>query len=301
MIYLRILINIILPVFILVGAGYLLRRRLEIDTRSLSRSVLYVFSPALVFSALVESTLTTTDFTQIVVFELVTTLGVAGLTLAVARLAGFDRTRTNAFMLATLFINAGNYGLPVNLFAFGQPGLERAVIFFVVSAILINTGAVYFASRGQAGIRESLTNVFRVPMIYAMVLALAVRATGLDLPEVILRPVRLAGEAAIPVMLVVLGTELARSSVRRGLGAVGLAAAVRLVGAAAVAWVVAGLMGLEGVTRQVCIVQASMPTAVFTIVLSLEFNADSGFVTSAVLVSTLASIVTLTVLLGLLM
>jgi hypothetical protein len=58
---------------------------------------------------------------------------------------------------------------------------------------------------------------------------------------------------------------------------------------------------LSGVTRQVAIIQASMPTAVLTSVLAAEFGADAEFTAAVVLVSTLTSIVTLTILLWLVM
>jgi predicted permease len=61
------------------------------------------------------------------------------------------------------------------------------------------------------------------------------------------------------------------------------------------------LLGLSGLARQVSIIEASMPTAVTTGVLATEFGSDTEFTTAVILVSTLASIVTLSVLLTLVM
>lgn len=301
LIFLHILTDIILPIFVLIGLGALLGRGTDLDVRPLSRTVLYVLSPALIFKSLVTSTLTSRDVGQILAFGIVSTACVGLLAWTVARLGRSSQVEENAFILTTCFINSGNYGMPLNLFAFGEAGLERAVIFFVSSALMVNTAAVYFASRGRFSVRQSITNVFKLPMVYAMALAFLIRDTGVVVPDPLMRPITMAGDAAIPVLLIVLGIELSRTRVNRELWRVAQASAVRLVGAALIALALAGVFRLQGLTRQVCIVQASMPTAVMTIVLALEFNADPRFVTSVVFATTLASVATLTLLLAYLM
>jgi hypothetical protein len=109
----------------------------------------------------------------------------------------------------------------------------------------------------------------------------------------------LLADASIPVLLLVLGIELSRTSVDRTLWTVGLATVTRLVIASAMAGVLATLMGLQGLTRQVCVVQASMPTAVMSVVLAMEFDTNPRFLTSVVFVSTLGSLITLTLVLSL--
>lgn len=295
-----VLINVIVPVFIIIGVGALSGRRLALDVRTLSRSVLYIFGPALVFRALLTTELTAGDAAHIVAFVLITTTVLGGIAWSMARALHFDAVQSNAFLLTILLTNTGNYGLPVNLFAFGDPGLERAVIYFSVTAILTNTVGVYFAARGRAEPREALMNVFHLPLIYAVALALILRAAGTTtLPEALFRPIDLTADAAVPTLLLALGIELAASTLDRQFWTVGLAVITRLVVAAIVAGVIATLMGLEGLTRQVCIVQASMPTAILSVVLSVEFDANPRFVTSVVFTSTLVSTITLTVLLSL--
>lgn len=298
---LTVLLDIVLPVFVIIGMGYLLGRFRAVEVRSVSRVVLYILSPCLVFTSLVQSTLTATDLTQIVSFVLLNILALGLIAWGVTRSLRFDVGRQNAFLLATLFMNAGNYGLPVNLFAFGNPGLERAVIYFVTTALLTNTLAVYLASRGQGRARDALSNIFKLPAIYAVALAFVVRMTGSAIPSPLFKPLQMAGQAAIPVLLIVLGMELAYVVLDQEMLAVGMAVVVRLVVAAAVAVGLTGIMGIPGITRQVCITEASMPTAVFTIVLAIEFGADPRFVTSVVFASTLVSMATVTVLLGLIM
>ncbi len=102
-------------------------------------------------------------------------------------------------------------------------------------------------------------------------------------------------------MLLLVGVQLAKTSSAGELKVIGLATFVRLVAAPAVALVLAAWLGLTGVTRQVCVTQASMPTAVTTTILATEFEAEPQFVAGVVFVSTLVSVITLTLLLALIM
>lgn len=295
MILLAVLVDIVLPVFLIIGTGFAVGRMMSLDPQTLSRVSLYIFAPALIFSKLSETTITRTDFVQIVAFTISATLIVLLLSWIIAKLLHLNRSRESAFVLSCSFVNSGNYGLPLVLFAFGQEGLERALLYFVTGAFLVNTLAVFIASRGKATASSSLLNIFKIPMIYAIAAAFAVNATNLTLPETILRPVDMAADACIPLMLLLLGVQLAGTSLGGQGRLISLAVLVRLVGGAVVAVVLAALMGLTGITRQVCVVEHSTPTAVMTSMLSMEFGTGPEFVTGVIFASTLASIATMTV------
>ncbi|HEX2907445.1 MAG TPA: AEC family transporter [Phototrophicaceae bacterium] len=80
-----------------------------------------------------------------------------------------------------------------------------------------------------------------------------------------------------------------------------LAVGVRLVLAPLIAFPLAALLGLTGVTFQVAVVESSMPTAVLANALAAQFNSDTEFTASVTLVGTLASIISLSILLAILM
>jgi predicted permease len=297
-ILLSVLVNIVLPVFVIIGAGFIVARIKSLNAQTLSRASLYILAPALAFSKLSDTTITSAEFLQIVAFTILATLIVLFASWMVARLLHLDRSRESAFMLSCSFVNHGNYGLPLVLFAFGQEGLERALIYFVTGAFLANTLAVFVASRGKAKATTSLLNIFKIPMIYAIVAAFAVNATNCPVPEVILKPLDMAADATIPMMNLLLGVQLARASLGDQARLISLAVFLRLVGGAFVGLAVATLMGLTGVTRQACVVEHSTPTAVMTSILAIEFGTEPEFVTGAIFASTLASIVTMTLLIA---
>ncbi len=105
----------------------------------------------------------------------------------------------------------------------------------------------------------------------------------------------------VPVMLVTLGIQLAGMGRPKLLdGDVILISLIRLLAGPAFAFVLAAPFGLSGVERGAGIIQASMPAAVLTSLIALEYDLLPDFVTTTVLFSTLLSAVTLTLVLALL-
>jgi predicted permease len=296
-----VLYNVLAPIFLIIGLAVLLDRRFALDPRVFSRAVIYLFSPCLVFGGIARSELKADELGQILAMAALSSLLIALVGWGETRLFRLDRKLASAFMLSVVLVNAGNYGLPLNDFAFGQAGMQRAIVFFVVSAMISNTLGVYLASRGAASVRRSLLNVLTVPLPYATVLGFLVNIKGIALPLPLDRAVTILGQAAVPGMLIVLGLQLSRTSVRGRVGPILLATVARLGVAPLMAIALATLLGLSGLTRQVSVIQASMPTAAMAGVLATEFGSDAEFTSAVILVSTLVSIVTLSILLSLLM
>jgi predicted permease len=214
-----------------------------------------------------------------------------------ARGLKFDRLLTSAFLLSILFVNAGNYGIPFTQFAFGSEGVARAAIYFTVNSVMANTLAVYIASSGHSDVRKSVVAVLKMPLAYAALFGLAFNALDLSLPEPLARALDLAAAAALPVMLVNLGLELARAKLSDYEWRVFVATGVRLLVAPLVAIGLAYVVGMQGLTRSVSIIEESMPTAVMASLIATEFHTRPDFVTSVIVLSTLGSTVTLTLLL----
>jgi malate permease and related proteins len=117
-----------LPILVAAGAGYALGRRFQLDLRSLSRVAFYVFSPCLVFDSITHSDLSSAIFTQIGAVSLGVTLVVTLVAYLAGRSLRLDRHTLATLIVATTFGNAGNFGLAVSKFAFGDAALSRAVI-----------------------------------------------------------------------------------------------------------------------------------------------------------------------------
>ncbi|MBZ0301636.1 MAG: AEC family transporter [Anaerolineae bacterium] len=298
---LQVAYDVIIPILLTAGLGFWFGRQFKPDTRTLSRIAIYLFSPALVFRSTVNSTLKPEEIGQILVFVvlLFTVISLLGYGLAATQ-HNLSRATRSAFILSVLLANSGNYGLSFVEFTFGQPGLQIAVLVVVMNSVMSNTLGIYLASAGTASMRQGILNVLKVPIPYATVLGFLVNFSGFTLPVPVERSVDVLSQAAVPIMIVLLGIQLSRISIRGELrtaaGALALASATRLLIAPLVILGITALMGISGLTRNVLLVQMSTPTAVFATLLATEFGSDAQFVTASVLITTLASIVSLSVI-----
>ncbi len=292
--------NDILPIFVLAAIGFLLARYSGVDARSLSRITFNALSPCLVFHLLVTSTISGPEFGRMALF-CVLVMGSTGLLARGAAAAlRLDRPAAIALMLVVMFSNGGNYGLPVAMLAFGHDALAFASVYFVSSSVLTYTAGVFLAASGRRSVAQALWGVTRVPTIYAVTAAGLVLWFRVPLPDAVLRPVTLLSDAALPLMILVLGMQLERAVWPERVSAVAAAVTLSLVVTPLLGWGFARLLGLEGAAFQAAVIQASMPAAVVTTILALQYEVAPSFVTSVVVVSTLLSPFTLTWIIALL-
>jgi len=296
---LSLFVNVVLPVFIVAGIGYVIEKRLHPPIAPLNQLVLYVLMPCLVFTSLLTIDFRSEAPVKITLFAFLLAVAMLVVAFVVIRIARLDRVTSSAFMLTAAFPNLGNYGLSVVLLAYGQEGLAFGVILLAVQSLYGVTLAIFIASSSNASLLRSLGEVFRQPMIYAVAAALFFNLTQVPVPGFVSSALALPSQGAIPLMLLVLGMHFAGTSRIEQPGLVSAAVITRLLVGALVGWALTIALGIDGVARDVMIVGAAMPTAVFTILTATQFNARPRFVSDVVVASTLASIVTVTAVLAL--
>jgi len=296
----RVFLENLLPVMVLAGLGFILRRRLNVDPRPLSQIVFYLFLPALVFQLLVENSFTIPEMLQMAGFVCLLLTALAALAWVAARLLRLDRSMTSALILCITFMNAGNLGLPITQLAFGPETLAWASIFYATMALLSNSAGVWIASVGRASPSKALAGLARVPAVYAIPLALLLHAANVSLPPLVSVPVGLLARAAVPSMLLLLGMQLTGNGRREHVPALSVAAVARLVVSPVLAWGLMALFRFPAQAVQAGILEAAMPTAVVNSILAAQYDAEPEFVSTAILASTLLSPLTLTPLLVLL-
>jgi predicted permease len=295
---LSILLNDILPTFVLGAAGFALARVLKVDVKMLSRVSFNALAPCLVFHLIVTAQIGPDETWRMGAFTVALVLGVGLLGRLAAVPFRLDRQTLSAFLIVVMFSNAGNYGLSVILFAFGREALARAAIYFVVSAVMMYTFGVFMASAGRRSARDAFCGVLRVPTVYAVLAAGVVVAAGVTLPLPVMRPIQLLSDAAIPIMMLVLGMQLERGAWPERPVLVGVAALLTLVAAPALGFVLASALGLTGPARQAALVESAMPSAVITTIIALEFDVKPAFVTATVVLTTIVSPITVALLIA---
>lgn len=290
--------NNLFPILLVAAIGYSLGKWLKINPRPLSQVIFYVFSPILVFKLINESHLSNQDILHTLIFTILLIVVVGLIAWLIGRFLHFDRKILAAVLITCMFMNAGNYGLPLTDFAFGETALAFASVFFVVNSLFTNTAGIVIASSGSMSIWNAIKGLFKFPAIYALGLGVLFLHFKWQLPSGLDRTVTLLSNAAIPSMLVLLGMQLVNIRLNGRLVPLILTSGLRLLVAPILAFGLARLFGMSGASFQAVMLESAMPVAVTNTILATEFDAEPTFVTAAVLVTTLLSPLTLTPLLA---
>ncbi|MGI6160524.1 MAG: AEC family transporter [Christensenellales bacterium] len=297
------LIDVIVPLSVPVVVGALLVRLMRLETGSLLTLVLYFLTPAMVFTNLFSAELSFEELYNTVFFCLLNLV----LLWAVARITSkalkLPSSETAGLTLISTLTNSVNYGLPLVLLAFGQVGMNKAAVFVVIQMLLVNTVGVYFAARSNFSIKNAIKAIFSLPAVYAAILAAALRALGLALPEGLEKGVSMSAQAYSPIMLVVLGAQMASvKDAKLGGGhtsAFWAGMAIRMLASPILAFVTLRLLNIDGLLFPVLFILASMPVAVNAVILAEKFDASPKLVSKCILWSTLASFALLPLLIAL--
>ncbi|MDS0476029.1 AEC family transporter [Natrinema sp. 1APR25-10V2] len=300
------------PIVAIAGVGYVLATVREIDPEPLNTAVVYVLAPALVFHSLATTRLEASTLLRVAVGIGVFTAVMWMIAELAGRAVGEEEPALSALVLVAIFTNSGNLGIPVSDFAFGEVGRQTAVLFLSVQSVLMYTVGVYVASRssGSAGL-EGVRRVFYIPLVYAVVAALGARALDLIPPAdtAAMETLQLVGDASIPLMLLILGIQLARSNTAAAVSRAWPATALKLGVAPVVGLGVALALGFQNPTvARVFVLETAMPAAVTPLILVIEFAGSarsdgvlvSEYVSTCVFLTTLLAIPALTVLIAIL-
>lgn len=286
-------LNIVAPVFLLAGIGFMwVKAGFEYRIEFVTRLAMTLAVPCLVFTALMQTDIDLSALATLTVASVLAYAGVAAAGLLLLLTAGLNQ---RTFLSPFIFGNTGNLGIPLAFFAFGQAGLERAVVLLAVSAILSFTLGIWLV----AG-RGALTKVLKEPMISATLLGAMFLWQGWETPIFLTNTLELIGQMAIPLMLITLGVAVARLSPSRIATAVWLSISKFII-CAAIAWGIGCALDLDALSFGVLVLQISTPVAVTGYLIAEKYGADSEAVAGFVVVSTLTSVAGLPLLLALLL
>ncbi len=290
-------IQVVLPVLLIFGAGYLIQKMARLDIKSVSTIALYIMLPCLVFKTFYNAELNS-EYLMMLVFSILLLAAILLINKVAAKIRGYDTSMESGLILSTAFMNSGNYGAPIILFAFGDEGFVYSVSFLVLQAIIMNFFGVYYAAKGTSGLKMAVISVLKMPPTYAVLIALVMNLGSITMPENLMSSVNLLADATIPMVMVVLGMQLAGISVKSmEWTKVSYASIVRLVASPIIAFALTLILPMSDLMASVLIVSAAMPSAATTTIYAVQFNAKPELVSSITLMTTLFSVVTIPILL----
>ncbi len=242
------------------------------------------------------------DLDRSVVFKLVAA-SLAGMAAALvvaltwARASGVSYELGAAVAMTSVWGNVGNAGLAIVAFALGDDALPVAGVLMVTINLTSLVLGVGMASARTSTIGAAVLRGLTAPMSLAGAVAVLVNLSGMDIPLLTERSLGLLADALIPVMLLTLGLQLVSSGRPSWSNDLSVTLVAKLAVAPAAAWAAGRWLGLEGDALDAVVIQSAMPPAVFCAVVAAENDLVPERVTAAVVLATVASALTLPVVL----
>jgi len=296
------LINIVLPIFLVIGLGYALRRSSFIPEAMnawLSRFVFYVAAPALLFHATARGSFEWgTRLPVLLIAGGTTALVALGVYAAGRRLPPARRgvLAQGCHRSNTVFI-----GLPVVLNAFGESALGPASILIAFMVVVENLFAVLvltlphrrMSARDPVLWLHTIGQIARNPLIIGCAAGVLYSLLGLRLPVSLDRSLDLVGRTAAPLGLFCVGAGLEFGRLRSEIPGTALVSLVRLIVHPALIFIALRWLGIGGIELAVPVLVMACPTAVVSYIMAHEMDGDARFAGAIIIGTTVVSIATL--------
>ena len=293
------LVGAIAPVLAFVGIGVALRRLGVLqreDAKPLTGVIVYVALPALIFTSVARAALSI-ELLKVAGVAWAVSLAALSVAWEVAHALNLPRKTAGAFVLVAALGNTGYLGYPVVRALLGAGALPAAVFYdvFGTVAVLFTLGiAVAARYGGHEGRLNVLKELFTFPAMIALLVALAYRFV--PLPAVVSNTVMdwtgVAASMAMPLIMVSLGVSLDMKALRGSFKPLGAAAAIKLLLLPVLAVGVATIMRDRSMLHLLAL-QAGMPSVMLSLVVGERFKLDTTFIAAAILLTTVACLVTI--------
>ncbi|WP_462323491.1 AEC family transporter [Desulfoplanes sp.] len=293
------IVTTILPVFLVMGLGYAIRRKgLVGDTflADANRLLYYVCLPCLLFVKIAAVPVDMAFNPMLIVGSIGALVLTFGASYGFARMAGYSKGVVGVFSQAGSRGNMAYMGLAVIYYGLGDQGLVRAGLLLaclvapvnILSIAVLSAARTSCGSRGRAfWVREFLLN----PLIQSAAAGSVVVLFGVNLPGALDTGLGLVAEMTLPLALVAIGGSFAPQPVRFSPEVI-LITLFKNVFMPLGALVCLLWLGVTGVDLAAGVLLAAMPTAMISYVMVGELGGDTRVAGSAIFVSTLTSLVT---------
>ncbi len=268
---------------------------------TLNRLVLVAFLPVLVFRTIMTCPMDAT-FWQVPVTAAVTSLVMVGAGFWVFHFLPIPRATKGAMILAAAFGNVTYLGLPLLQGLFPGQMTETATVAVLFEAMtstlnltLGSVVAIAYGTGERITFRRTALEALKLPPLWALALALVWRASGIPCPGFLLDGAGVMAASVSGMMILSLGMAL-RFRTTPLLALVIPVAGLKLFASPAIASWVAGTVGLAGLTRDLAVLEAAMPSQLLSFVIASRFRLDEGTLSAVIFGTTILSLFTLPVI-----
>lgn len=287
----------VIILFLLIGCGFVAVKTgvlKQEGKQTLSNLLLYLVVPAMIVHSYMM------EFSEEILHNLLAAFGMSVLAILIGTAITLLLTarrkdrRAPIFRFACVFSNAAYMGFPLISALFGAEGLLYASAYVTVFNILLWTMGYGMVS-GSSNPKEVARSLLHTPVLYAMVVGLAVYLLQIPVPNLIAQPIDLLSGMNTPLSMLITGMLIAAGDLKSIVcdWHIWKLAALRMVLIPAVCVAVFALLGFHGMSAQVVLLLECCPAAAITSVFAVQFGHEERFAAGSVVLTTLLSIVTL--------
>ncbi|HTY26458.1 MAG TPA: AEC family transporter [Desulfomonilaceae bacterium] len=295
-------LNSVLPIFAVIGLGTLLKRLRLIDETFIGVSdklIYYIFFPMLLFWKIGKPAEAAAVDWLFILSVLVSVFTVFAISLAIVTVLRTPHREVGSFSQGCYRFSS-YIGLAVILTALGEEGVRDfgVLIGFVIPFINVLAVSSMIWYSEQADSQEPrklffLKSVASNPLILACLLGILYSNLGLPLPIFVDKTLGLASMLALPLALISIGSSLTFSKFREHITYSWIAALCKLVLLPLVGYFFLKKLQVGGSTFQIAMIYFALPTSPQNYILSSQLNSDVDLATSAIVLSTVLSVVSL--------
>ena len=288
-IYLK-LIEVLFPVFFIVGIGYFLgKQKSDIDTSFITNYSANFGAPALFIFAITSSGVSYEVFSEYFIYSIIALSSFA----LVGVIFLFFMKKDISRELPPFFLpNTGNMGIPICLFAYGSLGMGVAAAISSLVVLLHFTANIFLASK-----KFDVKIILKSPSSYAVIVAVLFLYYDLEMPKLVLNTVMLLGYAMIVLILMSLGVSLTQMKVFSIKSSI-ISSIGRVIFGPIIGFILIKIFNLSGFAAGVLLIQSSMPSAILTYLIASMYSPKKivDNISSMIVVSTLMSLITIPII-----
>ena len=297
------MIEVMLTLFALVVVGFIAGKLGYLDgdfDRQLSRLVINITCPALILSSAMTGTLPDRKYIlPLLLISTITYVLLTGIGFILPRYLTKDKTVQGPIGFALIFGNVGFMGYPVVASIFGHEAVFYAAVLNVVNTFAVFTiGTMLITGASSDRERFEKKVLYSTPMLAAyLTMAIVALRIG-NIPTAISQPLTMLGNITVPAALLIIGSSMSQLSLRTMLGnqTVYATTLLRLAILPIGIHFLMKLMGFAPLVVNINTLVIAMPVATYGTILCLKYGKDTTMITEVTFVTTLASVITIPIL-----
>jgi len=292
--FFHIFTQVILPIFLQIATGFVLKKFLDFHVDGLARVQIYIMLPALLFLRMYDNELSGEIVFSVVINCILLFVFLYIIAFVISKLLKQSKSMTGAIVNTSSMYNCGNYSIPLMQLLYTNPiAVTVQIIIMTIQNLFSNTIGIFNANSGNKSIKNSVIDILKMPMIYAVLAGIIWKISGFELWQPIRVTAEALGAGAVPIALVTLGIQLADTKLNFKNPLIYLTCFIRLIISPIIAWLLVLVFRIDGILASILIISSAVPSSVNVSIFALQFDSESNYVSQTVFMSTILSIITL--------